>query len=88
MASGPNVALFKKNNGPFQIPGSKKKGHQKKFERIGKKARVDGPQQKKVPNFPIFGPLTTKGWRPLLYRIYYILYSIHYTVYTIGSTTK
>ena len=34
--------------------------------RLAKKARVDGPQQKKkVPNFSHFCPLTTKGWRPL-----------------------
>ena len=48
MARGPNVALFK-----FR---EEKKGHQEKFGKVGKKARVDGPQQKKVPNFPIFWP--------------------------------
>ena len=37
-------------------PFSKKKVIKKNLGRLAKKARVDGPQQKKLPNFPIFWP--------------------------------
>ena len=40
---------------------------------------------KKACNFPLFGPPTTKGWRPPATPLY-TLYSIHYTVYTIQCT--
>ena len=40
------MALFKSRGA--------KKGHQKNLGKLEKKVRVDGPQQKKVPNFPIF----------------------------------
>ena len=68
MARGPNVALFK-------LQGAKK-GHQEKFGKVGKKARVDGPQQKRFLIFPFFGPPSTKGWQPLVYSIHYISYNI------------
>ena len=77
MAYGPKVALFKKIMAwPFLNPEEQKKGHQKKFGTIGKKVRVDGPQQKKVPNFPIFWPTYHK--RLATPAIQYTLYSIHY----------
>ena len=60
MACGPNVALFKKIMALFKSRGAKKR-LPKKFGKIGKKVRVDGPQQKKVPNFPIFWPTYHKG---------------------------
>ena len=69
MAREPNVALFKKIMALFKSRGAKK------FGKIGKKVRVDDPQQKKVPNFPFFGPPTKKGWRPLLYCVYLLLMS-------------
>ena len=55
MASVPNVALSKKIMALFKSKRAKKRSP-KKFGKIGKKVRVelDGPQQKKVPNFPIF----------------------------------
>ena len=57
---------FKKAMALFKSKGAKEKRSPKKFSKIGKKVRVDGPRQKKVPNFPIFGPPTTKGWRLLM----------------------
>ena len=41
---------------PFSNSEEQKKGDQKQFGKIGEKARVDGPQQKKLPSFPIFWP--------------------------------
>ena len=48
---------------------------QKKYGKIGKKARVDGPQQEKVPNFPIFWPTYLK--RLATPAIQYTPYNIH-----------
>ena len=41
---------------PFSNPGEQKKVIKKNLGRLAKKARDDGPQQKKHPNFPIFWP--------------------------------
>ena len=65
---GTNVALFKKIMALLKSRGAKKRSS--KFGKTGKKARVDGPQQKKFLIFPFFGPLTTKCWRPMIYNIY------------------
>ena len=46
----------------------------KKFGKIGKKVRVDGPPQKKVHNFPIFWPTYHK--RLATPAIQYTLYTI------------
>ena len=81
----------------FKSKGAKKK-RTKKFGKIGKKVRVDGPRQKKVPNFPIFWPIyhkrlatpaiqyTVYTIQYTVYSIQYTLYSIHYTVYSIHYT--
>ena len=55
MVRGPNVAILKKQ-WPFLNPKEQKKKVTKKFGKIGKKVRADGPRQKNVPNFPIFWP--------------------------------
>ena len=56
---------------PFSNSEEQKKGDRKKFGKIGKKARADGPQQKSFLVSPFFGPSTTKGCRTLLYRMHY-----------------
>ena len=80
MARGPNVALFKNIMALFKSRGAKKRSP-KKFGKIGKKVRISGPQQKKVPNFPIFlAHLPKKVGDPcnILYIIYIIIYNILY----------
>ena len=51
---------FSKKLWPFLNSEEQKKRPSKKFGETGKKVRVDGPQQKKVPSFPIFWPLYHK----------------------------
>ena len=65
----------KKTMALFKSKGAKKK-LTKKFGKIGKKVRVDGPRQKKVPNFPIFWPIYHKRLATP---------AIQYTLYTIQS---
>ena len=82
MARGPNVALFKK----IMALLNPKKRSPKKFGKIGKKVRVDGPQQKKVPNFPIFWPTYHK--RLATPAIHYTLYRIQYTLYSLAGVAN
>ena len=82
---------FQKNNGPFQIPGSKKKVIKKNLGKIGEKTRVDDPHQKKLPNFPIFWltyhkSLATPAIQYTLYSVYCIVYIVQSTLYNVQCT--
>ena len=65
----------------------KKKGHQKIWEKWLKNTS-SWPQRKRLIIFPFFGPPTTKGWRPLQYRVCTMCcgHCTLYSVYTVQCT--
>ena len=69
MVRGPNVALFKKMMALLN-PEEQKKSHQKNLKEMGKKIYGMALNKIRFTIFPFFGPLTTKGWRPLLYTVH------------------
>ena len=68
---------FSKKLWSFLNPEDQNIGHQKNLGGLAKKVRVDGPQQKKVPNFSIFWPTFHKRLAtPAVYCIGIYYYSV------------
>ena len=68
MARGPNVALFKKMMALLNPEEQKKSS--KNLKEMGKKIYDMALNKIRFTIFPLFSPLTTKGWRPLLYTVH------------------